>query len=142
MKAGALVHPGPFMLPGLQRTSQNTYSPTFREQTALTPPDCPCEQSQDATAKRSTTVTRRGFPKHKSFACTSYPRGHCGGPEKVGNTSPLTNISASSEHTTDVLSEPRGRLLRAFVRGSGPRGVVNRSESLRIALRGCFFTLL
>jgi hypothetical protein len=29
MKAGALVHPGPFMLPGLLRTSQNTSSRTL-----------------------------------------------------------------------------------------------------------------
>ena len=106
--------PAPVFGPHIGRTSKNTYSPTFGELAALTPPAHLCQLSQKATAKRSTTVTRRGFPKRKSSACTSHPRGHCGGPEKVkvANTDHLTSFSVNGEHTSNSLSEPRGRLLR------------------------------
>jgi hypothetical protein len=34
----------------------------------------------------------------------------------VEDGSHFTNLSVNDEYTTDTLSEPRGRLLRAFVR--------------------------
>jgi hypothetical protein len=101
----------------------------------LTPADGLKTQPQ-----RDRQPLRGEISEQKSFSCTrSYPRGHFGCPEKVkvGNASLLTYFSADSEYTSRSLSEPRGRLLRAFVRGSGPG--VSRSESLRIALRRSFF---
>jgi hypothetical protein len=65
----------------------------------------------------------------EAFAYTSYPRGHCGGTEKVkvSNTGLLTTFSVNGEYTSNTLSEPRGCFLSA-------------SEGVRETIhpRGCF----